>query len=467
MARVAVIGGGLAGLTAAHRLLELDPRLEVTLYEASDRLGGTIETSEIDGYLVERGADMFISDKPAGVKLCERLGIADRLIAPREAGRRSLVLRKGEPVAVPEGFTLMTPTLLSPMLKTPLLSPLGKLRIAAELFLPRGEGSRDESLASFVRRRFGREALERLVQPLLGGIWTGDPERLSLRATLPRFVEMERAHRSLILGARRGAAKKRGESGARYGLFVSFPRGMRELLEALEAKVAGGGMIRTGARVAALHQLNGELSLECDGDRAPVDAVVVALPAYRAAELLEPVVPGAGQPLRAIPYASSAIVVSGHRLSDVKHPLDAFGLVVPAVERRQILAVSFASRKLPGRAPEGRVLLRTFVGGATQPELFARSDDEIEAIVRDELRAIFGVAGTPDFVRVCRHARAMPQYELGHLDRVAAIEDALTVEPRIAVCGNAYRGVGIPDTIASAETAAERVARGVAVRAAA
>jgi protoporphyrinogen/coproporphyrinogen III oxidase len=460
MARVAVIGGGLAGLAAAHRLVELDPRLEVTIFEASDRLGGAIATSELEGYLVEHGADMFISDKPAGVKLCERLGIADRLIAPTEGGRRSLVLRDGRPVEVPEGFALMAPTRLAPMLMTPILSPLGKLRMAADVVLPRGQGSDDESLASFVRRRLGSQALDRLVQPLVGGIWTGDPERLSLRATLPRFLEMERAHRSLIVGGL-FAAKRRGESGARYGLFVSFPRGMRELLEALTTALEGHAAIRMGAPVTAIDRSGEGYALRCPDEERAADAVILALPAHRAAPLIESIAAAAAGPLAAIPYASSAIVVSGHRLADVRHSLDAFGLVIPAIERRRILAVSFASRKLPGRAPAGRVLLRTFVGGATQPELFFRSDDELLDLVRAELSELLGVGGEPDFARVFRHARAMPQYEIGHLDRVATIERVLANTPSLAVCGNAFRGVGIPDTIASAEAAAERVARAI------
>ena len=448
--RVAVVGGGLSGLSAAHRLKELDPALEVLLFEAGDRLGGAVRTEERDGFLVEHGGDMFITDKPWGVALCERLGIADRLIAPNARYRRSLVLSKGKPEPVPQGFMLMAPARVMPFLRSRVISPLGKLRAAADMLIrKRFDDGCDESIAAFVRRRMGDEMLDRLVQPLVGGIYTGDPERLSLRATLPRFIDMEREHGSLVVGSMRKAEQAaRNGSGARYGMFVSFPRGLGELIDALSATIDAD--VRLGGVVTAVDAGG----VEVDGERIACDAVVLALPTHAAAKLIKnaELVALLGD----IPYASSAVVVSGHRLDDIAHPLDAFGLVVPAIENREVLAVSFASRKFDGRAPDGSVLLRTFVGGVLQHDVYQRSDDDILAIVERELHSMIGVRGEPQFALVVRYHAAMPQYEVGHLTRVARIESALQSEPWLSLAGNGFYGVGIPDVIASGEKAAER-----------
>lgn len=467
--RVAVVGGGITGLAAAHRLSELaraadDERreLEIIVLEAADHLGGAIRTERIGDYLVEWGADMFITDKPWAVALSERLGIADRLVSPASEFRRSLVLSDGKPVPVPEGFMLMAPTQLRSMVTTPILSPLAKLRVAAEVFIPRRHGSGDESVASFVRRRMGGEALDRLVQPLIGGIYTGDPERLSLLATLPRFIEMERAHRSLILGSLNQAAAKKNGSGARYGLFVGLPSGMGELLDALTARLRERATVQTGVAAERLTKTDGGWRLETGGEALELDGVTLALPTFRAAELVADLDGRLARALSAIRYASTAIVVSGHRLADIRDSMAAFGLVVPHAEARKVLAVSYASRKFAGRAPEGRILLRTFVGGALQPELAELSDERVEALVEDELSRIYGVGGTPDFRQVVRHTRAMPQYEVGHLDRVDEIERLTARHAGLAIAGNAFRGVGIPDSVHSGEQAAERIFRSLA-----
>lgn len=467
--RLVVLGGGVTGLAAAHRALELAREqrvaLEVELLEASPRLGGAIWTDRVDAYpVVEGGPDMFITDKPWALALAERLGLGDKLLSTNTMNRRSLVLRDGLPVEVPEGFTLMAPTKVVPMVKTPLLSWAGKARMAADLVLPRraDDPKEDESIASFVRRRFGQEVLDRLVQPLVGGIYTGDPERLSLRATLPRFLEMEREHRSVALaGLKKGRAESSGISGARYGLFVSPKGGMGTFITRLVERVKAGAKVRLSTSAERLEVLaEGHRIHLASGEAIDADAVIVALPAFAAAGLLEGASRRLADELVGISYASTAVVVSGHALADVKHALDAFGLVIPHVERRKILAVSFASRKLADRAPHGSVQLRTFVGGAMQPELYELSDARIEGIVLDELHAILGVDGTPDFVRVMRHHRAMPQYLVGHLERVARIEEATRALPGLALAGSAYRGVGVPDCVRSAELAAEAVALG-------
>ena len=460
--RIAVIGGGISGLAAAHRLIEVSPESRVTLFEASPALGGVFGTEHRDGYLVERGADSFITNKPWAVRLCERLGLADELIPTDDTHRRSLVLRKGKPVPVPEGFMLLSPAKVWPVLTSPIFSPWGKLRMGWEYFVRRRSSNGDESLASFVRRRFGSEALDRLVQPLVGGIYTSDPEKLSLRATMPRFLDMERDHRSLIRASRKQVAESsKAEtegSGARYGLFATLRNGLSQLIEKLEERITASADIRRNTPVRQIIPTDDGWRIElADGSTETFDAVIPAVRAYQVADLIAGFDADLADDLRGIEYASSAVVVSGHKLADIQHPLDAFGLVIPAIENRKILAVSFSSRKFPDRAPDGRVLLRTFVGGAMQPELLERDDDAIVDLVQSELRDILGVAGEPDFTKVARYKNAMPQYHVGHLDRIAGIEKRVAKHPGLMLAGNAYHGVGLPDCIHSGETAAERL----------
>lgn len=474
--RIAVIGGGISGLAAAHRLIELaaaaPAAARVTLFEAGPRLGGVIRTEKIDDCTVELGSDSFITSKPEALELCRRLGLESRLIGTDPRHRQALVLRKGKPVTVPDGFMLMAPAKIWPVLTSPIFSPLGKLRLGLECLVPRRKAATDESVAAFVRRRLGREALDRLVQPLVAGIYTSDPEKLSLQATLPRFIEMEARAGSLILAARRqsrangwtNSGDSNPESGARYGLFLSLRDGMQELVDTLVRRIEEQGEVRLNTRVVEIRQSNesGAIALSFARDGGPVettsfDAVVVALPARIAAPLLKPIDAALSKSLAAIEYASSAIVVTGHDLAQVAHPLKASGLVVPAVERRQILSVSFASQKFAGRAPQGRTVLRTFLGGALQPEIIHKSDDELLRIVKTELADILGVRGEPRFAVVSRHEQAMPQYHVGHLSRVAEIERLLSAHSTLALAGNAFTGVGIPDCIRSGERAMERI----------
>lgn len=468
-ARVAIVGGGLAGLAAAHRLRALADdvgrSLDLALFEAGSRLGGVIGPSRQGDWIVEPAADSFITTNPWATDLCRELGLEGEIIPTEEKHRGSLVLRKGKPVPVPEGFMLLAPARIGAVLRSPIFSPWGKLRLALEYFVPRRRGDGDESLASFVRRRFGREALDRLVQPLVGGIYTADPEQLSLAATMPRYLEMEREYGSLIAAARIQGANRTAGSGARYGLFVTLRGGMWDLVEALERRLTATTTIRTSVAVERIAQIEPEAGdagpvydlFLADGTAPRFDAVILATPAYRAAELLATLDADLAALLRGIDYASSAIVVSGHSLADVRHPLNAFGLVIPARERRRILAVSFSSRKFPGRAPEGKVLLRTFVGGAMQPEMFEKHDEEIFAAVREELRDILGVTGQPEFETVHRWPRAMAQYHVGHLDRAARIESRVAAHRGLALAGNALDGVGIPHVLHSGEQAARRL----------
>jgi oxygen-dependent protoporphyrinogen oxidase len=466
--RVIVIGGGLSGLATAHRIQErsgaLRRSVELTLLEAKERLGGVIATERCDGFTLEGGPDSFITNKPWGLDLCTRLGLGGRLIETEPGRRRSFVVRKGRLLPVPEGFVLMKPQRLGPLLTTPILSWRGKIRMLMDLFLPRrDEDGGDESVAGFVRRRFGREALDRLIQPLVAGIYTADPSNLSLKATFSEFPAMEREHRSIIRGALREARARgpkhvaRQASGARYGMFVTLDEGMGGLPAALAAALPGG-CVRLNTAVRRIHRnepASPWLVELLDGPPLEADAVVLTTEAHAAARLIDAQDPALALQLRAIPYASSVIVNVAYHRDQVQHPLDGFGAVVPAIEGRPILAVSFLSIKFPNRAPAGTVLLRVFIGGATRPELFDLDDAAIGAMVRHELGELIGATGEPLFLRIGRHPRSMPQYILGHLDRVAAIRLKLARHPRLYLTGIAYDGVGIPDCIHAAETTAE------------
>jgi len=326
----------------------------------------------------------------------------------------------------------------------------GKLRMAAELLLPRRNGNSDESLASFVRRRLGQEALERMAQPMVGGIYTADPETLSLRATLPRFLDMERDHRSLILAMmRQGRAQKSGTSGARYSLFLSFDRGMEVLIDALGGVVPN---VRLKTRIEALSFNSRTWRMSTDsGETLEADAVCLAVPAYTAARLLEDVSPELASQLNTIKYASTATINLAYPRTFVKHPLNGFGFVVPFIEKRSLLACTFSNVKFAGRAPDDHVLLRAFAGGALQPEMF---DDPGTRIEKD-LSELLGIKGKPLFTQMAKWERSMPQYEVGHLERVERIESEVKQLRGLALAGNAYRGAGIPDCIRSGETAAE------------
>ena len=450
--KIVVVGGGISGLAAAHRLIELG-QTNVTLIEASPRLGGTIHTEARDGFLIERGPDSFISEKPEALELSKRLGIESRLIQTNEKYRRSFIVRNGRLRPVPEGFQLLAPSRMWPFLTSDTFSLGAKARMAMDLFLPRKStnGTQDESLASFVRRRLGQEALERMAQPMVGGIYTADPETLSLRATLPRFLEMERKHRSLILAMlRQSQRQKTGTTGARYSLFLSFDRGMQVLVDAL-ANVKADVRLNTRAKTLRLDNRTWIITTNT-GEQLVADAVCLAVPAYVAASLLNG---SLAAKLKQIKYASTATINFGYKRSDINHPLDGFGFVVPFIEKRSLLACTFSSVKFSGRAPENHVLLRAFAGGALQPDIFSLDESEMAARVEADLRELLGITGKPLFTEVAKWERSMPQYEVGHLDRIAEIENELSKLPGLALAGNSYRGTGIPDCIRSGETAAE------------
>ena len=460
--KLVVVGGGITGLAAAHRAVELAREraigLELTLVDSRDRLGGTIATEHAGGFLVEAGPDSFLSEKPWALALCRRLGVEHRLVRTDDRFRKVFVWRAGRLHPLPDGFQLLAPTKLGPFVRSGLFSWRGKLRMALDLVVPRSLKD-DESLGAFVRRRLGREALERVAQPLVAGIYTADPDELSLTATMPRFGELERRERSIILGLWRAnrRAPQAGTSGARWSLFVTFQNGMEELVTELASRLPPGsvllkhrvdGIERHGAGWRVIGGL---------GPALEADHVILATESYTASRLTRYIDPALATLLGEIPYASSATVSLGYRRADVPHPLDGFGVVVPRTEGRSMLACTFSSVKYPGRAPEGHALLRCFVGGALNERVLEADDAALAAAARDELCQALGITAEPVLTRVVRWTKAMPQYHVGHAARVEAIEQCVAALPGLYVCGGAYRGVGIADCVRSGEAAAERV----------
>jgi protoporphyrinogen/coproporphyrinogen III oxidase len=479
---VVVIGGGMAGLAAAEALLNEPPKDDragragtrrVTLIEPSGRFGGVVETVRRDGWLIERSADSFLAVRPEGVALVERVGLTGELIGVDPRVRRALILHHGRTEAVPLGFRLIAPGILKSILTTPVLSPFGRLRLLCERFVPvRDRSLTDESLEQFAVRRLGREAFEQLVQPLAAGIWTADPARLSMAAACPEFFAMEIRDGSLWAGEQkrgRAAAGAPQAAGARYGHFLTLASGMETLPRRFADQLAARGVQFVTASATGLQQRPDqvwEISLRAvvggneiaGAVRLPstieADAVIVAVPAGAAAELLRSADPTLAMGLAGIEYAGSAVVSLGFAREDVAHPLDAAGVVIPRREGRRILAVSFSSQKFPGRAPEGSVLMRTFVGGALDPETAVLDDERLLPLVLAELRAVLGVRGTPRLVQIDRWRGAMPQYTVGHADRVAMIQRLVASHRGLALAGAAYEGVGIPQVIASGQAAA-------------
>lgn len=472
--RIAVIGGGITGLAAAHRIGERRPDAAVTLYEAGDRLGGVLDSVERDGFLFERSADGFITVVPWGIDFCKRVGLGDELIRTDESRRKAFVVCRGRLEPVPEGFIIMAPRKIGSVLASRILSPWAKVRLGLEYFVPARRDGADESVADFVTRRLGREVYDRLVQPLIGGIYTADPQELSLAATMPQFIEMERKYGGLIRGARRrregapggaapgrpaGGAAAETSGGARYSMFAAPRRGFRALVEAAAARLPAGA-VRLNAPVQRLERADDRgpwRVVAGDGSSEGYDAVILATQAYHAAPLLNPFRPALAAELNAIAYAGTAVVSVCYRRDQIRHPLDGFGFVSPFIENRAIIAGSFLSQKYAGRAPDGMVLIRVFVGGARRPELVTEREDRLVELVHGELAELLHITGAPVSHLISRWERRMPQYAVGHRDRVARIDKEVAALPGLALAGSAYRGVGVPYCIHSGEEAAEKV----------
>ncbi|MCA8938981.1 MAG: protoporphyrinogen oxidase [Planctomycetes bacterium] len=479
---IVVVGGGISGLAAAYAAVSQarirGDNVRVTLLNAGERFGGVIRTTYKDGYVLDEGPDCFISTKPEALQLVKELGIEDQLINTQDAYRQSFILSKGRLQPVPKGFFLLAPTSLDALKQTPLLSWPGKIRAAMDFIIPRRTPSQDfgddESLTSFVTRRLGAEVHDRIAQPMVAGIYTADPEKLSLRATFPDFLNMERDHGSVIRGmlapakTQSEAAGTRGASqasGARYSMFRSMRLGMGQLVDELRKFLEPLATLRRNAVVAALQPSGKGYRLRlAGGEVIEADQVVLALPARTSAKLLR----GSGQAqlrrlgasLRQTGYASAATVSLAYNEGQVRHACNGMGFVVPAIEGRQLLACSFSHHKWPSRAPAGKVLLRAFLGGALQHEMVGLKAAELAAIAHRELAEILGIRGEPELTHVAKWRNAMAQYHVGHVDRVEAIRALEAQIPNLALAGNGFDGVGIPDCIRNAKRAVKSLFEG-------
>jgi protoporphyrinogen/coproporphyrinogen III oxidase len=447
---VVVVGGGIAGLATAYELSRRGIRFVVL--EHAPRAGGVILSEEVDGFAIDGGPDALLIQKPAGITLCQEIGLGDRLVTTK-LPRLAYIQRRGRLHALAAGSVLGIPTTVGPFVRTTLFTWPGKLRMGAEWFVPRRTDDADESIGSFMRRRFGQEATDFLAEPLLAGIHAGDVDRLSLHALFPRFAEAERKHGSLLRAFRTNAQSRAPNPD---GAFKSLPSGLSEMIRAL-VRVIGDANVRTGATVTAVAGPGPFTVRTARAETYHARAVVMATPAYVTADLLENRDAAIARRCREIRYASAVTVALAFRRDAVAHPLNGSGFVVPRAEKTGILAASWLSSKWPGRAPEGRVLMRTFLGGARDPWAIDESDAECVERSMDALRPLLGISGEPLFTRVYRWDRANAQHEVGHLARVAAIDAALAHHPGIFITGSGFRGAGIPDCVADGRKTAAQV----------
>lgn len=457
-ARAVVIGGGIAGLAAAHRLAARLGPGEVVLVEKEPRLGGKILTERVAGYVIEGGPDCFLASKPAGLALCRDLGLAHGLIPANPRCRRSYLKRAGRLHEIPDGLSGLVPSRLGPLLTTQVLSLGGRLRAGLEYFVPAREGDGDESVAAFVTRRFGREAYRWLVEPLLGGIYAGDGGELSLRSTFPQLLELERRHGSVLRGmmhARRvvvGGATRPASPG-----FVTPRQGLGAIVERLQRNLPPG-LARVGAGAVAVGVTPAGYRVELeDGSAIVSETVVAATPAFATADLVAALDPELAALLRGIRFASTATVSVAYAAEAAPHLPEGYGYVSPKAEGGPIVACTWTSNKFPERAPAGHALIRFFLGRASGAAHDLGDDDALRQVVRGELARVLGITAEPGLWRVYRWPSGMPQYTLGHLDRLQGIERRLARLPGLRVAGSSYRGAGLPDCIASGWAAADAV----------
>ncbi len=473
MTHVVVIGGGISGLAAAERLASfagLESGARVTLLESDTRLGGVIQTQRSDGMLLESGPDVILAAKPAGIAMIERLGLADRIRTTRPEAKGSSILERGRLLPIPDGMSGVVPTKVRPFVSTKLLSWPAKIRVGAEYLLPPRAMGGDESVESFIVRRLGREMYERLIEPLMSGIFAGDGSQLSINATFPQLVALEREHRGLVRGMLATRRRQAGSAApARPTGLVSLENGLGELTGALERRLSSNNniIIRKTARVQRLTRDSAGAfdATLASGEAVHADAVIFAMPAHAASALARDLDGELARELSEISYASTVTVNIAFRAADVPTPLRGTGYTVPRIQGRPVLACTFVSSKFAGRAPADVALFRAFLGGAGRSEFASRSDDDIVSIVRAELHEVLGVAAEPRLVQINRFERVMAQYNLGHLERVARIDRRVATMPGLALAGNGYRGVGIPDCIASGQRAADAVLAVLAARA--
>lgn len=481
MKKVVIIGAGIGGLSAALNLEQKamlkGKGLEIVLLERKERIGGNIRSEKADGFLIEGGPDCFLSEKPWTMELCKKLGLADKFLPTNEANKKTFVLSGGKLHDLPEGVILMIPTKVMPFLKSSLISWPGKIRMGLEFFIPKKKGKEDESLGDFVTRRLGKEALDKIAEPLIAGIHGGSPSTMSVRASFPKFVQMEEQYGSLIKGmlakmrkmqgARKTAASKgsKGAGGAgaaggpklRMTMFMTLKDGLSELVEKIVERLEMT-TIKTGVSVSRVEACDAGYRVIIEGGEViDCDSVIVATPAYAASGIVEEIDKELGSLLNSIPYVSTATVSLGFKKSDIKMDLNGFGFVIPKQENKRIMAASWVSVKFPYRAPDDSVLIRCFVGGAKNEEMVFLSDEKIAQVVKEDLKDIMGIEAEPVVRRIFRWHKAMPQYTIGHEERVAALEARADKYPGLYLSGSAYHGVGISDCIRMGEETSVKV----------
>jgi len=470
MKRVAIIGGGISGLSAAFHLEKARSAgagLSYTLFESDQRLGGSMLSGRVEGCLVEAGPDSFLTEKPWALTLCRELGIDDQLIGSNDAQRKTYIVVKNRLIAMPDGLMFMVPTKLVPTALTPLFSWSTKVRMAQELMHPPRPMENDETVGEMVERHFGPEVVDRLADPLLSGVYGGDANKLSARAVLPRFVEMEEKYGSLsraMLAAHNKMKAMAGKQPPRP-LFSSLKDGMQQMVDAIAARLDHASL-RMKARVRGVYPEGERWRVAIDlGGSQRFDAVILATPANVAGALLEGVDRDLADDLLGITYSSSVTVTLGYYMEQLKHLPPGFGFLVPRSEGRRMLACTFVHNKFPHRAPADKGIVRCFLGGARDESVLSLTDDEILATVRAELKEIVKLAARPVFERVYRWRGAMAQYESGHLARVERIERRVKNIPGLELAGNAYHGIGVPDCIREGTNAANAVVQTLAMSA--
>lgn len=451
MARIAVVGAGISGLSLAYYLLEKEPSLEIAVFESEQRPGGKIWTDRTDGFLCEWGVNGFLDNKPRTLDLSRKLSLEP--LRSNDASRKRFIFSNGRLHRLPES----PPAFLA----SSLLTFSGKVRVMAEAVLP-GRAKEEETLAEFARRRLGREAYEKLIDPMASGIYAGNPETLSLRACFPRVYDLEKKYGSLIRGMiglqrerkRQGSGEKVGAGPG--GVLTSFFNGMGELIQALKNTL--GERVRLGHRAVAIDRKGKTFSLSFSrGSAFEADIVVLACPAFAASEMLRDMDKGLSRLVAEIPYPALSVACFGYKKEKIQAGLDAFGYLIPSREKRKILGTLYDSSIFPNRAPEGYVLLRSMIGGARASNLALGSDQKIIDTIRKELADILGIRADPDFVRVYRHEMAIPQYTVGHLERLRNIDGVLQKHRHLYLAGNAYRGIGVNDCIENSSKLAEKI----------
>jgi len=466
MKRIAIIGGGISGLSAAYTIDEkrrAGTPVEYVLFESSPRLGGVLVTDRVDGCLVEAGPDSFLTEKPWAADLCGKIGLGDQLIGSNDSERKTYIVAKDKLVAMPDGLMFMVPTKIMPTVLSPLFSLGTKIRMAAEWFHPPHKASEDETVAQMVERHYGSEMVDLLADPLLSGVYGGEASQLSVRAVLPRFADMESKHGSLgraMLTARKDARKKMGAAAnvPARPLFTSLKDGMQQMVDALVARLDAKALKTSAPVQSVIRQDNGWTV--CAGYQTDhFDAAIVATPTHAAAAALQSADGGLARDLREIQYSSSVTVTLGYDETVRRALPPGFGFLVPRSAGRRMLAATFVHNKFPHRAPENRALVRCFLGGARDERILQSTEAEILQIVRDELRQIVGAAlnAEPLFARVYKWKSAMAQYSVGHLERLQRIESLRQKLPGLALAGNGYSGIGVPDCVRSGAEAAGKI----------